>query len=42
MTNEKADAIVKDFFDLATMSWNPENFVELEGLMKLQYPDLKI
>jgi len=37
--NPSIDCIL-DFIKIAEASWNPDNFADLIGLIKLQYPNL--
>ena len=37
---EDTNTLTKQFLDLATQSWNPDNFSELLELFKTEYPDV--
>ena len=37
---ENTNTLPKQFLDLATHSWNPDNFTDLLELFKVQYPEV--
>jgi len=38
---ENKESLIKEFYKLASRSWNPDNINELDKLFKLQYKNIK-